>query len=35
MGYGSAISIVLFLIALTIVALYFFWQMRTLEMIYD
>lgn len=35
MGYGSAISVVLFLVALVVVALYFFWQMRALEMIYD
>ncbi len=35
MGYGSAISVVLFLVALVIVALYFFSQMRSLEMMYD
>lgn len=35
MGYGSAISVVLFLVALIIVALYFFWQMRALEMMYE
>ncbi len=35
MGYGSAAAVVLFLIALVVVALYFFWQMRALESIYD
>lgn len=35
MGYGSAISVVLFLVAVVVVALYFFWQMRALEMMYD
>lgn len=35
MGYGSAISVVLFAVALVVVALYFFWQMRALEMMYE
>lgn len=35
MGYGSAAAVVLFLIALIMVALYFFWQMRSLESMYD
>lgn len=35
MGYGSAAAVVLFLIALVMVALYFFWQMRSLESMYD
>jgi ABC-type sugar transport system permease subunit len=35
MGYGSAISVVLFAIALVVVALYFFWQVRSLEQIYE
>lgn len=35
MGYGSASAVVLFLIALFVVAIYFFWQMRALESIYE
>ncbi len=35
MGYGSASAVVLFLIALVVVAIYFFWQMHALESIYD
>ena len=35
MGYGSAAAVVLFLIALAVVAIYFVWQMRALESIYE
>lgn len=35
MGYGSAAAVMLFLIALVVVAVYFLWQMRALETIYD
>jgi multiple sugar transport system permease protein/raffinose/stachyose/melibiose transport system permease protein len=35
MGYGSAAAVVLFMIALIMVAFYFFWQMRSLESMYD
>ena len=35
MGYGNASAVVLFLIALVVVALFFFWQLRALESIYD
>lgn len=35
MGYGSASAVVLFLIALVVVAFYFIWQMRAMESIYE
>jgi len=35
MGYGSASAVVLFLIALVVVAFYFVWQMRAMETIYE
>jgi ABC-type sugar transport system permease subunit len=35
MGYGNASAVVLFLMALVVVAIFFFWQMRALEAIYD